>query len=64
MFDFQNVFQTGMEEYDAANDDETGKTRDSNSNTKDENLLGQRQSNASHNLEHKRKRHGKSRRKG
>ena len=63
MFDCQNVFQIGMEEYDAANDDETGKTRDSNSNTKDETLLGKRQSNVTHNQDHKRKRHGKSRRK-
>ena len=51
-----------MEEYETAND-ETGKPRDSNSNTKDETLLGKRQSNVTHNQDHKRKRHGKSRRK-
>ena len=53
----------GIEEYDDANDD-TMKNRDSNLNTKDEKQHDQRRSNASHSQDHKRRRHGKSKKKG
>merc|ERR1719400_2912537 len=51
----------GIEEYDAAND-ETTSNRDLS--TKDDNQQGQKQNNASFDQDHKRKRHGKFRRKG
>ena len=50
-----------MDEYDENED--AGNPRDSNSNTKDDNVHGQEQGNSINNREHKRKRHGKSRRK-
>ena len=61
IIDSDNFLKIGIEEYDAAND-ETASNRDLS--TKDDNQQGQKQTNASFGQDHKRKRHGKFRRKG
>ena len=59
--DSDNSLEIGIEEYDTAND-ESASNRDLS--TKDDNQQGQKQNNASFDQDHKRKRHGKFRRKG
>ena len=59
--DSYNFLKIGIEEYDAAND-ETASHRDLS--TKDDHQQRQKQNDASFDQDHKRKRHGKFRRKG